>query len=148
MPILVMIIIAGVVVTLITASDPPPAFAYASRLPIDCKDDPVLEGDSYRLHILNDTFDNHETMKVYWSTEEGTAKESDYSPLHHEGQASNGFQSDEGRMGRTFSTTEDVYSEEDETFTVRADNASSTGTGAGSCEIEIEDDDGPGAIRT
>ena len=100
------------------------------------------------MHILNDTFDNHETMKVYWSTEEGTAKESDHCPLHHEGQASNGFQSDAGRMGRTFYTTEDVYSEEDETFTVRADNASSTGTGAGSCEIEIEDDDGPGAIRT
>ena len=48
--------------------------------------------------------------------------------MNHEGQASNGFQSDEGRMGRTFYTTGDVYSEEDETFTVRADNASSAGS--------------------
>ena len=148
-------LIAGMVV-LLALHSPSPAYAYIDELAIECNEDPVEEGDTYRLHILNDsdnygivvTFNIDQTMKVYWFTEEGTASEEDYSPLNNEGQASNRSQSDDGRMGRTFYTKEDLFSEDTESFTVRADNASDDGTGAGSCTIEIEDDDGPGAVST
>ncbi len=86
-------------------------------------------------------------MKVYWTTKAGSADPSDYSVLEHEGQASNGFQSWNGRMGRTFYTKEDNLSERTESFKVIAKNADSDGTG-GECTIEISDDDGPGPYET
>lgn len=91
--------------------------------------------------------ESYETMKVYWTTVSGTADESDYTPLHQEGQASNRFQSRNDRMGRTFYTTEDDLSELTEEFKVVAENANEDGDG-GECAIEIVDDDGPGSVAT
>ncbi len=144
---------------------PTPASAYTALLEIECNENPVTEGDTYRLHIekpgdmsWQPLSIRNETMKVYWTTESDTAWESDYRPLHHEGQASNHFQSWNGRMGRTFYTTEDDLSELTEWFTVKAENAADGGTvgdadpaddeEVGECRIEIADDDGPGSYLT
>ena len=157
LPILLAIIVAGLA-ALVALNQPAPAYAYISKLGLECNENPVTEGDTFRLHVTNDTgeesiyvtFNIDQTMKVYWNTEEGTADESDYRPLHNEGQASNRSQSDDGRMGRTFYTTDDVYTEETETYRVTATNASEDEEDEvpDSCEIEIEDDDGVGAIET
>lgn len=149
-----LILVALAVVVAAAAQSPSPALAYTKALDIECNENPVSEGDTYRLHMVKSggvsgkpiSF-RKETMKVYWTTEPDTADESDYSPLHHEGQASNSFQSWNGRMGRTFYTTEDSLSEFKEQFTVVAENADEDGTG-GECVIEIVDDDGPGSYRT
>ncbi len=149
-----MVLVALAVVVAMAAQSPSPALAYTKDLDIECNENPVSEGDTYRLHMVKSggvsgkpiSF-RKETMKVYWTTEGDTADESDYSPLHHEGQASNSFQSWNGRMGRTFYTTEDNLSEFKEQFTVVAENADEDGTG-GECVIEIVDDDGPGSYLT
>ena len=132
---------------LLLAQGPSSALAYDDYLDIDCKDDPVSEGDTFRIHIVSTQpyLYDKETMKVSWTTYPRTADETDYSPLHHVGQASNSSQTDDSRMGRTFYTTEDEHSEFTEEFRVCADNASSLGTGAGACTIEIEDNDGTAA---
>ncbi len=128
--------------------------AYTLDLGIECNQNRVNEGDAYRLHMVKSGGVSRkpisirkETMKVYWTTESHTADESDYSPLHHEGHASNSFQSWNGRIGRTFYTTEDDLSELTEQFTVSAENADEDGTG-GECVIKIDDDDGPGSYDT
>ena len=144
-----LLVLLGSVLAL-AVQDPPDASAYAGWVTIECDDDHTSEGDRFRLHIVTGEPSNlrGETIKVYWSTEAGTADESDYEPLHREGQASNRFQSRNARMGRNFNTTEDVYSELTEHFVVRAVNAASGGSGGGTCRIAINDDDGPGAFRT
>ena len=143
-----------VAVAALLAQHPSPVSAYDDRLAIECNDNPVVEGDTFRLHMVKNYNLTHasisqrrETMKVYWTTEKDTAKPSDYRPLEREGQASNGFQSWNGRMGRTFYTTEDDLTEQTESFRVRAENADENGTG-GECTIEISDDDGPGPYTT
>ena len=148
-PAILAILISGAIGLLI-ANSPVPALAYDDWVEIDCNDNPVTEGDTFRLHIesVQPYLYAKETIKVHWTTIPGTTDESDYSPLHNEGQASNSSQTEDSRMGRTFYTTEDSHSEFTETFRVRADNAASDGQGAGACTIEIEDDDGPGAATT
>ena len=160
-----MALAAVAVVAAMAVQGPTPALAYTDLLDIECNDNPVSEGDTYRLHIVKSQDVSgqpisirQETMKVYWTTESDTAWESDYRPLHHEGQASNSFQSWNGRMGRTFYTTEDDLTELTEQFTVKAENASDGGTvgdvdpaddeEVGECRIEITDDDGPGSYDT
>ena len=142
-------LLLGSVVAL-TVQDTPKASAYAGYVELKCTDSTVTEGETFRLHIETGEPSNlrGETIKVYWTTVADTADESDYHALHHEGQASNRYQSRTTRMGRTFYTTEDNYSETTEKFKVKATNASSSGSGGGTCTIEIEDDDGPGAIKT
>ncbi len=148
------VLVALAVVVAMAVQGPSPVLAYTKDLDIECNENPVSEGDTYRLHMVKSggvsgkpiSF-RKETMKVHWTTESDTADESDYSPLHHEGQASNSFQSWNGRMGRTFYTTEDNLSEFTEQFTVVAENADEDGTG-GECVIEIVDDDGPGSYLT
>ena len=149
-----MVLAALAVAAAAAVQGPFPALAYTQDLGIECNQNPVNEGDTYRLHMVKaggvsgkPISIRKETIKVYWTTESNTADESDYSPLHHEGQASNSFQSWNGRMGRTFYTTEDDLSELTERFTVSAENADDNGTG-GECDIEIYDDDGPGSYDT
>ena len=144
----------GIAVTAVIAAwaavSPDPVRAYEEMIGLDCDQDSVVEGQTYRLHVYR-AHDHgwwDETMKVFWSTQSGTATEHDYSPLHHEGQASNGFQTRVGRMGRTFYTTEDSYSEKPETFTISATNAFDESDEALTCPMEIQDDDGPGAYET
>ena len=130
-----------------------PAWAYEENLTVECTDIAVTEGDTFRLHVVREDAtdelleESYQTMKVYWTTVSGTADESDYIPLHHEGQASNRFQSKNDRMGRTFYTTEDDLSELTEEFKVEVENANEDGDG-GECTIEIADDDGPGSVAT
>ena len=151
-----MVLVALAVATAMAVPGPSPALAYTEQLDIECNDNPVSEGDTFRLHMVKSDGVSgkpisvrKQTMKVYWTTESDTADESDYSPLHHEGQASNSFQSWNGRMGRTFRTTEDDLSELTEEFTVMAENAdSSEDATGGECTIEIADDDGPGSYDT
>ncbi len=151
-----MILVALAVATAMAVQGPSPAWAYTEQLDIECNDNPVSEGDTFRLHMVKSggvsgkpVSVRKETMKVYWTTESDTADESDYSPLDHEGQASNSFQSWNGRMGRTFHTTEDDLSELTEEFTVVAENAdSSEDATGGECTIRIADDDGPGSYAT
>ena len=123
----------------------PHASKYEPWLEIDCLETRVEEGDDFRL-VVNKKFDSewpHKTMKVWWYTHPITADETDYERLHQERQASNGYQSKHGRMGRTFHTLEDNYPEIDETFTVEFLNAVSKGHD-GECIITITDDDGVG----
>ena len=151
-----MVLVALAVATAMAVQGPSPALAYTEQLDIECNENPVSEGDTFRLHMVKSggvsgkpISVRKETMKVYWTTESDTADESDYSPLHHEGQASNSFQSWNGRMGRTFYTTEDDLSELTEEFTVVAENAdSSEDATGGECTIRIADDDGPGSYST
>ena len=82
-------------------------------------------------------------MRVFWYTDPITADETDYERLYAEGQASSGYQSKHGRMGRDFHTREDLYPEIDETFMVRFNNSNDKGHD-GECEITITDDDGVG----
>lgn len=132
--------------------DPPEASAYALWIDVECSDKSAKEGGRFRLHIVTEQPPHlgASTIKVYWTTYTGTADETDYLPLHHEGQASNRFQSYQARMGRYFYTRNDPYSEFTEYFHVKAVNASSDSraAGQGKCKIDIYDDDGPGAAKT
>ena len=126
-----------------------PARAYYGSVSIDCNTNPVSEGETFRIHIVSNEsgLDGTETFKVHWTTSDGSADESDYTPLDNEGQASNGHQTRTKRMGRTFHTTEDEYPEPLEGFWVSAVNAADSDDEE-SCSVDIRDDDGPGAIRT
>ena len=132
--------------------DPPDASAYALWIDVECTDHKVTEGHTFRLHVVTEQPPhlNASTIKVRWTTVADTADETDYRPLHREGQASNRYQSNTARMGRTFHTINDSFSELDEHFNVKAVNASSDSraAGQGNCRIKIEDDDGPGAMKT
>ena len=108
------------------ATAPPEVFAAPAAvgnepwLEINCLDSVVEEGEDFRL-LVNKKFDSewpHETMRVFWYTDPITADETDYEYLDSVRQASNGYQSEHGRMGRDFHTLEDVYPEIDETFLV------------------------------
>ena len=117
-------------------------------LEIACLETVVEEGEDFRLAV-HKKFDSewpHKTIKVWWYTHAITADESDYERLYQERQASNGYQSKHGRMGRTFHTLEDIYPEIDETFTVEFLNAVSQGHD-GECTITITDDDGVGIYK-
>ncbi len=114
-------------------------------LEINCLENVVEEGDDFRL-IVNKKFNDdwpYKKMRVFWYTDPITADETDYERLHAEGQASNGYQSKHGRMGRNFHTLEDNYPEIDETFLVRFNNSNDEGHD-GECIIAITDDDGVG----
>ena len=115
---------------------------YESHLWMKCYNTNVEEGDTFRLEVLRsgNSDSTSPTMRVYWYTEPGTADESDYRPFHRERQASNGYQSRIGVMGRTFHTKEDNLHENNETFTVRFENSVKGGDDA-SCSIQIIDDD-------
>ena len=133
------------------ATAPPEVFAAPAAvgnepwLEINCLESVVEEGEDFRL-LVNKKFDSespHETMRVFWYTDSITADETDYEHLYAERQASNGYQSKHGRMGRDFHTLEDVYPEIDETFLVRFNNSVDRGHD-GECVITIKDDDGVG----
>ena len=114
-------------------------------LEINCLQTVVEEGDDFRL-LVNKKFESdwpHPTMRVFWYTDPITADPTDYEHLYGERQASNGYQSEHGRMGRDFHTLEDDYPEMDETFKVRFNNSVDHGHD-GECIITITDDDGTG----
>lgn len=114
---------------------------------LKCIDTEVSEGDDFRLEVRRKGISTlfSDTMKVYWYTDPITADESDYEVLDREGQASNGYQSRTGKMGRTFHTKDDVYSEIDETFKVRFENANKYDyADDDECIITIKDDEYPG----
>ena len=82
-------------------------------------------------------------MRVFWYTDSITADETDYEHMYAVRQASNGHQSETGKMGRTFHTLEDIFPEPDETYTVRFNNSVDHGSDD-ECLITIKDDDGVG----
>ena len=137
------------VVGLLMAHSPSPADAFASDVELECNENPVEEGRSFRLHIVNSQTEpgEVENMKVYWTTVSDTAGGLDYLAVRREAQTSTNAQAISGRMGRTFYTTDNTVSELTESFKVKAVNAQ-TNTEIGNCTIEIEDDDGPGAYKT
>lgn len=124
------------------AGDAAATRGYEHHLVLECQHAlRVQEGDDFRLYVhRRHSYNNGPTMRVDWYTDPGTADESDYSPLHAERQASNGYQSRTGVMGRTFHTTEDNIREQNEHFTVRFENTVRDGDD-GSCKIWIMDDD-------
>lgn len=151
---LLVILAVLVAVAAMLVQHPSPVAAYEDRLAIECNNNPVSEGDTFRLYMAKDyrvstapISSRRETMKVYWTTEKDTAKPSDYTALDRVSQSSNSFESWNGRMGRTFYTKEDDLSERTESFKVKAENAEENGSG-GECTIEISDDDGPGPYKT
>ena len=154
-PSIIPLLIVTLVGVLMALPNPTPAAAYDDSVGIQCNRNPVKEGDSFRIYIEShyrpEDFwtqgETRETMKVYWTTSNGSADESDYAPLSHEGQASNRSQTESGKMGRTFYTKEDSYPEPIEGFWVTAVNAENDDN-VQSCSVDIEDDDGPGAIKT
>ena len=111
-------------------------------LEMNCPAVGVEEGEDFRLHVVK-KHASDSPIRVYWYTDPGTADESDYEPLHAERQVSNGYQTQQGVMGRDFGTKEDMYSELDETFTVRFENSVDHGHD-GESAITIKDDDGVG----
>ena len=128
-----------------TVSAAPLAGGNEPWLEINCLETVVAEGDDFRL-LVDKKYDSewpHKTMRVFWYTDPITADETDYERLYAEGQASNGYQSKHGRMGRDFHTLEDDYPEINETFKVRFNNSVGYGND-GECEITITDDDGVG----
>ena len=116
-------------------------------LKIKCLEPLVEEGEDFRLEVRkkHDSDWPHPTMRVFWYTEAITADESDYEHLYAERQSSNGSQSESGVMGRNFHTTDDLYSERDESFKVRFNNSVDHGHD-GECTITIVDDDGAGIM--
>ena len=128
---------------------PPPGTAHAVGnepwLWLECLENEVDEGDDYRLQVRKKYHSDspHETMRVFWYTDSITADETDYEHMYAERQASNGHQSETGKMGRDFHTLEDVFPEPDETFIVRFNNSVNHGSD-GECYITIKDDDGVG----
>ena len=128
---------------------PPPRTAEAGSnepwLYLECQEDVVEEGDDFRLVVRKKykSESPHETMRVFWYTEAITADETDYEYMYAVRQASNGYQSRTGKMGRDFHTLEDIYPEPDETYIVRFNNSVDHGSD-GQCYITIKDDDGVG----
>ena len=118
---------------------------YEPWLWLNCLKAQVKEGRDFRLEVHTKYDANYfsPTMRVYWYTDPLTADESDYAPLNREKQSSNHHQSEHGIMARDFHTKNDLYSEVDENFIVRFENAVEYGTD-GSCRIRIRDDDGVG----
>ncbi len=117
-------------------------------LMINCIQTEVEEGESFWLEVQKKYKSEwpHETMRVFWYTEEITTDESDYEPLDGVRQASNGYQSKHGRMGREFHTRDDLYPEADETYRIRFNNSVSYGTD-GECVITLKDNDGVGIYK-
>ena len=79
---------------------------------MECVDNPVEEGDDFRLVVRKKYKDHtapYKKMRVFWYSEAGTADETDYEYMYAERQASNGYQSRVGKMGRDFHTLEDNY---------------------------------------
>ena len=133
-----------------TGSDTPAdststAKGYEPNLWLKCLDEEVEEGDDYRLEVRRKGGfgSDIKTMRVYWYTDPITADETDYHPLDRNRQASNGYQSRIGKMGRDFYTRQDQYPEIDETFKVRFDNSVDYGDDD-YCIMTITDDDTPG----
>ena len=133
-----------------TGSDTPAdststAKGYEPNLWLKCLDEEVEEGDDYRLEVRRKGGfgSDIKTMRVYWYTDPITADETDYHPLDRNRQASNGYQSRIGEMGRDFYTRQDQYPEIDETFKVRFDNSVDYGDDD-YCIMTITDDDTPG----
>ena len=129
---------------------PPPGTAHADSsepwLYMECIENPVEEGDDFRLVVRKKYKDHtapYKKIRVFWYTEAQTADESDYEYMYAEGQASNGHQSENGKMGRNFHTLEDIIPEPDETYLLKFNNSNDDGDDA-ECTITIMDDDGVG----
>ena len=129
---------------------PPPGTAHAESsepwLYMECVENPVEEGDDFRLVVRKKYKDHtapYKKIRVFWYTEAQTADESDYEHMYAEGQASNGHQSETGKMGRDFHTLEDILPEPDETYLLKFNNSNDDGHD-GECTITIKDDDGVG----
>ena len=58
----------------------------------------------------------YKKMRVFWYTEAQTTDETDYEYMYAVRQASNGYQSETGKMGRDFHALEDIFPEPDETY--------------------------------
>ena len=109
----------------------------------------VEEGEDYRVEVRAKHEATGFPIKVYWYTDAGTADEKDYPGMNGVGQAANRSQNSDGRMGRDLQTTEDNFSEKQEQFTLRFENASNSDDATDdSCAIYITDDDGFGAHKT
>ena len=110
---IILIALVGLASLFVWVWDVEHAAAYYDSVSIKCNTNPVTEGNSFRLYIESNqpALEVKETFKVYWTTSNGSADESDYTPLDNVGQASNASQTRDGRMGRTFHTTEDDYPE-------------------------------------
>ena len=130
---------------------PPPNNAHAGGyepwLYMQCVEHDVNEGEDFRLVVRKKykSHSPHETIRGSWYTDAITADEADYEHMDGWTQASNGYQSRVGKMGRDFHTLEDRLPELDETYRVRFINSShNDDANDGECLITIKDDDGVG----
>ena len=144
--------LAGVVafaIAFVTLIPPPNAVHASSSEPwvyIECEEDPVQEGDDFRLVVRKKYKDHtapYKKIRVFWYTDPVTADATDYEHMDAVRQASNGHQSKTGKMGRTFHTRDDIYPEIDETYWVRFNNSNDEGND-GRCLITLSDNDGVG----
>ena len=129
---------------------PPTSTAHAESsepwLYMECVENPVEEGDDFRLVVRKKYKDHtapYKKMRVFWYTEAGTADATDYEHMDAVRQASNGYQSKVGKMGRNFHTEDDNFPEPDESYVVRFNNSNDNGSDD-QCTITIRDDDGVG----
>ncbi len=150
-----MLLIAAMV-TLLVLQNPEPAYAIRPWHSIACPGFPaghIDEGDTLEASVRNTNTEGvsvgqRENFEVYWSTSAGTAGERDYTALHRVKQEGTYFQTwSAGDLPKTFYTTEDEFSEGDETYTVWFEPVGPV-YGWTSCPIIIKDDDGPGAKKT
>ena len=131
-----------------------PVYALGERYYLQCTTTRVTEGDSFAVSMIrvpNDS-ENVAPFFAWWRTEEGTADSSDYTPVGAhltagEQQEATESEQQARAITRTFYTTDDVFAEDDETFTVRFAIVSTIAVNPDDpdrdekCEITIVDDD-------
>lgn len=112
---------------------------------IACVETLVEEGEDFTLGVRATHNPDwlYTRMRVLWFTEAGSADESDYEHISGALQVTTWPEADVGEMVRDFHTTDDLYPENDESFTVRFENENEHGAD-GECGITISDNDGIG----
>ena len=117
-----------------------------NKMDLHCGDGRVEEGDSKRVRVQIVEHDPWNPEEVWWYTEAGTADESDYPVLDGVKEGFSFEEHDADRLYRNIHTTEDIYPELDETFTLRIGNQDNTSDKT-SCTITIVNDDGGGVYK-
>lgn len=98
---LVLVLVAGAL-ALLLRQVPPQAQAYDYYLDSGCNDSAGFEGDTSGGHTggIQPYQYAGERLKLYGTSYESPADETEYSPLHLEGKVGNGYQTENIRVGR------------------------------------------------
>ena len=100
---LVLVLVAGAL-ALLLRQVPPQAQAYDDYPDSGCNGSTVFEGDTSggQTGGIQPYQYAGETLKLYWTSYENPADETEYSPLRLEGRAGNGYQTENIPVGRPY----------------------------------------------